>query len=229
LAPYPSPGSISLRSISPPSPARGEGKRNLVLATQFFAPELCSPSHEEDSLPQRMIPKSLPLDLIRGCGCGFRTRSCATKQGSGAPKGALSNQCPHRRQVYAVCVNHLCAAARCTPLFPLPLAGEGRVRARARLSALTLAALATGSTRWLSSRTGFPAAFAQRVFCPLRLKDAAAVKHAPCGPVFVPVDRGPEAARVRIGKKIKKSARGDRASPSLLRHAVRKAMYPNLT
>jgi len=30
---------------------------------------------------------------------------------------------------------------------------------RARLSALTLAALATGSTRWLSSRTGFPAGF----------------------------------------------------------------------
>jgi hypothetical protein len=29
---------------------------------------------------------------------------------------------------------------------------------------------------------------------PASLKDAA-VKHAPCGPVFLPVDRGPEAAR----------------------------------
>ena len=38
----------------------------------------------------------------------------------------------------------------------------------------------------------------------------AAVKHAPCGPVFVPADRGPRAARVRIGKKAKKSARGHR-------------------
>jgi hypothetical protein len=35
---------------------------------------------------------------------------------------------------------------------------------RARLSALTLAALATGSTRWLSSRTGFPAAVADGSF-----------------------------------------------------------------
>jgi len=33
--------------------------------------------------------------------------------------------------------------------------------------------------------------------CPLR--QTAAVKHAPCGPVLVPVDRGSEAARVRSG------------------------------
>ena len=39
-----------------------------------------------------------------------------------------------------------------------------------------------------------------RVFCPFRT-NAAAVKHAPCGPVFMPVDRGPKAARERIGKK----------------------------
>ena len=60
----------------------------------------------------------------------FGQRSCATKKGSGAPRGALSNQCPHRRQVYAVCVTHLLARLRALR--------------RARLSALTLAALATG-------------------------------------------------------------------------------------
>jgi hypothetical protein len=38
--------------------------------------------------------------------------------------------------------------------------------------------------------------------------EGVAVKHAPCGPVFMPVDRGPEAARVRIGK----SARGHHVS-----------------
>jgi len=38
-----------------------------------------------------------------------------------------------------------------------------RLAAR-RLSAFTLAALATGSTRWLSPRTGFPAAAADRCF-----------------------------------------------------------------
>jgi hypothetical protein len=73
-----------------------------------------------------------------------------------------------------------------------------------RLSALTLAALATGSTRWLSPRTGFPAAAAGRCFA--RFAKDAAVKHAPCGPVLMPVDRGPRAARVRIGT----SARGHR-------------------
>jgi hypothetical protein len=47
-----------------------------------------------------------------------------------------------------------------------------------------------------------------QVFCPLRANDAA-VKHAPCGPVLVPVDRGPEAARERIGKEKQKiRARG---------------------
>ena len=47
------------------------------------------------------------------------------------------------------------------------------------------------------------------MFLPLRQpkrKQHAAVKHAPCGPVFVPVDRGPEAARERIGKKIRARA-----------------------
>jgi hypothetical protein len=39
--------------------------------------------------------------------------------------------------------------------------------------------------------------FGGRVFGPLR--QTAAVKHAPCGPVLVPVDRGSEAARVRSG------------------------------
>jgi hypothetical protein len=180
--------------------AQGEGKSNLVLAAHFLRPSCAKPpSHERFASPARDPEK---------CCCGFRTRSCANKQGSGAPKGALSNQCPHRRQVYAVCVTHLCAAARCF------------VVRRARLPALTLAALATSSTRWLSSRTGFPAAFANGGFARFAEK-LAAVKHAPCGPVLVPVDRGPRAARERIGKKTKKSARGHRASPSLLRHAVR--------
>src|ERR1700683_2365666 len=47
--------------------------------------------------------------------------------------------------------------------------------------------------RWLSSRTGFPAAAADGCFTrfanPTEKKHAA-VKHAPCGPVLVPVDRG---------------------------------------
>jgi hypothetical protein len=54
----------------------------------------------------------------------------------------------------------------------------------------------------------------QRAFLPLRQpkKKTAAVKHAPCGPVFVPVDRGPRAARERIGKE--KNPRAGTASRS---------------
>jgi hypothetical protein len=70
----------------------------------------------------------------------------ANKKGSGAPKGALSNQCPRQARLRA--------------------AG----RAARRPSALTLAALATGSTRWLSPRTGFPAAFANGGFARFALR-----------------------------------------------------------
>jgi hypothetical protein len=89
-------------------------------------------------------------------------------------------------------------------------------RAARRLSALTLAALATGFYPDGSAlEPGFPRRRLTGVL-PALLKDAA-VKHAPCGPVLMPVDRGPKAARVRIGN----SARGHRTSHSLLRHAVR--------
>jgi hypothetical protein len=47
---------------------------------------------------------------------------------------------------------------------------------------------------------GFPRRLLTGVL-PASRKNAAAVKHAPCGPVFVPVDRGPRAARERIGKQ----------------------------
>src|ERR1700722_9650088 len=62
--------------------------------------------------------------------------------------------------------------------------------------------------RWLSSRTGFPAAAANGCFSRFanQKNRHAAVKHAPCGPVLVPVDRGPEAARERIGKEIRARA-----------------------
>jgi hypothetical protein len=49
--------------------------------------------------------------------------------------------------------------------------------------------------------------FARRAEQPNERKTTA-VKHAPCRPVLMPVDRGSEAARVRIGN----SARGDRTS-----------------
>jgi hypothetical protein len=120
-----------------------------------------------------------------------KKRFASKKQGSGAPKGALSNQYPRLARLRAA------LAAR-------------------RLSALTLAALATGYYPDGSApEPGFPRRRLTGVL-PASLKNAA-VKHAPCGPVLLPVDRGPRAARVRIGN----SARGHRTPPSLSRHAVR--------
>jgi hypothetical protein len=78
------------------------------------------------------------------------------------------------------------------------------------LSALTLAALATGYYPDGSApEPGFPRrplTGVSPVSPTQRKKNNATVKHAPCGPVFVPVDRGPEAARERIGKKIRARA-----------------------
>ena len=88
---------------------------------------------------------------------------------------------------------------------------------RAHLSALTLAALATGFYPDGSApEPGFPRRPRNRCFSRFanqRKKDAA-VKHAPCGPVLVPVDRGPEAAREREGRT---PARGHRISLSSIR------------
>src|ERR1700683_4430013 len=77
--------------------------RSLVLAERFLAPESCSekPRREKIALPKRE---------------------------SGAPKGALSYQCPHRQ----------------TSLRNSSVRGVRTVFQRAHLSALTLAALATG-------------------------------------------------------------------------------------
>jgi hypothetical protein len=78
---------------------------------------------------------------------------------------------------------------------------------RARPSALTLTALTTGyHPDGSAPEPGFPQT--RLAGCFARLALLSAVKHAPCGPVFLPVDRGPRAARERIGK----SARGHRTS-----------------
>ncbi len=104
----------------PPPPHFVRGRINkIVLATHSCA----------RALPTATTPKidSLP----------------ANKEGSGAPKGAC-HPCPRlRKQVCATCATHLLrGCAPSTP--PSPACGGGSGRGRARLSALTLAALATG-------------------------------------------------------------------------------------
>jgi hypothetical protein len=68
---------------------------------------------------------------------------------------------------------------------------------RSRPSALTLAALATGyDPDGSAPEPGFPQTGLAGCFARLAL--LSAVKHAPCRPVFLPVDRGPRAARERM-------------------------------
>ena len=92
------------------------------------------------------------------------------------------------------------------------------LREKRRLSALTLAALATGyHPDGSAPEPGFPRRWLTGVL-PASLKDAA-VKHAPCRPVLMPVDRGPES---RPSADWQFRPRGPRLA-LVLRHAFRKA------
>jgi hypothetical protein len=107
------------------------------------------------------------------------------KEGSGAPKGAC-HPCPRCANKWSQSAPLVCTAAA-QPL--------GR---RARLSALTLAALATGyHPDGSAPEPGFLEAAAARCFAG-KPQRCVRVKHAPCRPVFLPVDRGPGAARERM-------------------------------
>jgi len=106
-----------------------------------------------------------------------------------------------RKQVYAVAPLICYAAAR--PFGARPPFGAHARGTRHRLS-----------PRWLSPRTGFPEDGLRECFARLAL--LSSVKHAPCRPVFLPVDRGPRAARERIGN----SARGHRPSLPSFRLAL---------
>ena len=109
--------STTLRAVPLPRTSCGGGQNEIVLATLSCA----------RALPTTTTPKidSLP----------------AIKEGSGAPKGAC-HPCPRlRKQVYAN-LRHSSATRLRAQSF-LPPCGESG-RGHARLSALTLAALATG-------------------------------------------------------------------------------------
>ena len=115
------------------------------------------------------------------------------KEGSGAPKGAC-HPCPRLRR--QVCANsrHLSAPRLRThnPFLPR-LRGRVREGARPPFGAHACGTRHRLSPRWLSPRTGFPEDGLRECFARLALLPS--VKHAPCRPVFLPVDRGPRAAR----------------------------------
>ena len=112
----------------------------------------------------------------------------ATKEGSGAPKGAC-HPCPRIADKFARTCALVCyAAAR--PLSPL------REGARPPFGAHACGTRHRLLPRWLSPRTGFPEDGLRESFARLALLPS--VKHAPCGPVLLPVDRGPRAARERM-------------------------------
>jgi hypothetical protein len=121
-------------SHGPPPPFHGGGK-TISFPRRSLASELCQ---------IRIIkPRSGAVESFRVRNDTFRLAS-GNKKGSGAPKGALSYQCPRQARLRAA------TAAR-------------------RLSALTLAALATGFYPDGSApEPGFPQRAAKQAFLPLR-------------------------------------------------------------
>jgi hypothetical protein len=76
------------------------------------------------------------------------------------------------------------------------LRGSASLSGRARLSALHRGTRHRLLPRWLSPRTGFSQRLELAGVLPAYI--LAVVKHAPCGPVLLPVDRCPRAARERV-------------------------------
>ena len=156
-----------------------------VLAAQFFAPEFWSRRERRSGLCGAICRSPTKW---RASGAHdpekwrpvFGPRSCATKKGKRSAERRIVQPCPHRQ----------------TSLRNSSVRGCALQPAARRLSALTLAALATGYYPDGSApEPGFPRRRLTGVL-PASPNNTA-VKHAPCGPVFVPVDRGPEAARER--------------------------------
>jgi hypothetical protein len=129
------------------------------------------------SLPHHHATKDSPLN----------------KRGKRSAERRMPSMSALRKQVDAVCAAHLLRG--CAPLISsLPPGGGGSGGGCARLSALTLAALATGyHPDGSAPEPGFPKTDLAECFA--RLAQLSSVKHAPCRPVFLPVDRGPRAAR----------------------------------
>jgi hypothetical protein len=208
---------IASRRVRTPSPrVRGEGRDEgaLPLGSERRQRALTR------SLRSRPLPDAGEVKESRSTQTAvlvLAALSCAralpTTTTPKAPKGAC-HPCPRlRRQVYAVCATH--PLRGCAPTTsPSPACGEGQGggtpafrRSRLRHSPPAITPMAQPQNRVSRRRTA-------QVFCPLgRL---SSVKHAPCRPVVVPVDRGPRAARERTGI----SARGHRPSLPSLRLAL---------
>jgi hypothetical protein len=134
----------------------------------------------------RIRDSALAAPLMRPSFCSPRRQGKLLpliNEGSGAPRGACRS-CPR-------CAN------KCTQSAPLvcTAAAQPLREARPPFGAHACGTRHRLSPRWLSPRTGFPQGTAFRSFA--RSPHAPCVKHAPCGPVLLPVDRGPRAARER--------------------------------
>ena len=165
--------STTLRVVPLPRTSCGSGQNEIVLATHSRA----------RALPTTTTPK------IRFASGNQRGKRSAERR--------MPSMSALRKRVYAVCATHLLRG--CAPIISsLPRLQE-RVREGARppFGAHACGTRHRLSPRWLSPRTGFPADEPRRCFARLAL--LSAVKHAPCRPVFLPADRGPRAARERIG------------------------------
>ena len=130
-----------------------------------------------------------------------RIRGASNKTGKRSAERRIFQPCPHRQTSL-----RNSSVRGCVPCGTPPF-GAHACGTRHRLL-----------PRWLSSRTGFPAAAAKRAFLPLRRHKVPRLStlradRSLCRSTGDPKPPGSGLAKI--------SARGDRTSPSLLRHAVR--------
>ena len=174
-----------------PSPAlRAGADKTKSFSRRTHAPELCPPRRRQKEIRFRQSKR----EAERRKAHAIHVRAAQTSVRS--------------------CATHLLRGCAPTISFLPRLQGRVREGARPPFGAHACGTRHRLSPRWLSPRTGFPADEPRRCFARLAL--LSAVKHAPCRPVFLPADRGPRAARERIGI----SARGHRPSLPSFRLAL---------
>jgi len=132
---------------------------------------------KKDSPPARMIPKS---------GCPVFGQDHAHKRGKRSAERRMPSMSADRRQCARTCATYLLRGCA----HPLGRAPAFR-RSRLRHSPPATTPMAQPQNR-VSPR------LRPRGVLPAMPRKLPRVKHAPCGPVFLPVDRGPRAARERM-------------------------------
>jgi hypothetical protein len=165
--------------------------QKYVLATLSLRPSF---AHHHDAISKNRLTSGTH-DPEKWCPVFGQDH--AQKRGKRSAERRMPSMSADRRQVRANLRHSSATRLRALTLSSLPrLRGRVREGARPPFGAHACGTRHRLSPRWLSPRTGFPEDRLRECFA--RSAFLSSVKHAPCGPVFLPVDRGPRAARERM-------------------------------